>query len=734
MSNPFSRFRLPRIRYDGLRASPHAVESPEGARGTTVVDSDLATWTIANGACLRDGVDTGGRGSEYWYSDHTVHALGTDGNWWKQTTIWTDAGVVPPEPPELVESAEGTHDVTVVDSLLTTWTLNADGWCVRDGVQTAGKGGLYCYHDHLVYVKGTDQNWWLFDDSDDSWSNAGSVDPAPAHPDPVDTRSAVNLTISAFYGGCKPWINVLKSGSRWWNIGGVNAEEYVDPVNNWLYGMPPGYYVSNLLQVRDVEGEYDMTELRAGTWVLLWKGPLDLSIRGFGVDPGRVESPGRYVFNVPATIEVDGVLCLANPALDLDVRNPTDTPQNLEPIEIDGVQYPVLMHIDDEPDYMAGKHYCSAFLNALNNAKVTRDMDWHDTSQAGCSSDGTVQVFEFEPHNIAERLIRTYVGNDTVKFIMPPEELAALACEAKVSIWNNMPSRCTDACIDSWAQRFSAAVGPDWEEDVLSENGNEVWNDHWPWWSGQQYLLETIAPTIRVVDQHGNPASDIESQRGCACADRAIKQWTITERYIPRERHKRILAGQFSAGIDRNGMGGMFAYVDPVSGKRAWELADYYAVAPYWGPVFPDGCTLDIMLNERLWETISEDDWIERCMAGVDMGHERLQWNWDYLQRYAPDLPLTCYEGGGWMCPWRLPHSWEQNYKAAKDYDDWCRAFLDGEPGRIITEYYFETFIKGNFALFNHFFHGGYTLGMQAGLAYSQHRPDTPRQAFFRSL
>src|SRR3954462_5321802 len=59
-----------------------STESAEGTRGISVIDSSRATWTIQSSVLLRNGVDTGGRGSIYLYHNHTVYTLGTDNNWW----------------------------------------------------------------------------------------------------------------------------------------------------------------------------------------------------------------------------------------------------------------------------------------------------------------------------------------------------------------------------------------------------------------------------------------------------------------------------------------------------------------------------------------------------------------------------------------------------------------------------------------------------------------------------
>ena len=79
--------------------------SPEGTRATSIIDSQLKVWTLADEKTLRDGVwMSDGRGSVYKYLSSTVYVLGTDAKWYKWTGaswIWhsnTEPGVSAPSP------------------------------------------------------------------------------------------------------------------------------------------------------------------------------------------------------------------------------------------------------------------------------------------------------------------------------------------------------------------------------------------------------------------------------------------------------------------------------------------------------------------------------------------------------------------------------------------------------------------------------------------------------------
>ena len=139
------------------------------------------------------------------------------------------------------------------------------------------------------------------------------------------------------------------------------------------------------------------------------------------------------------------------------------------------------------------------------------------------------------------------------------------------------------------------------------------------------------------------------------------------------------------------------------------------------------------ILQDRLW-LAGDQYWIDRCKLRIDKMQVQLNSNRQYLARYAPNLKLTCYEGGGWLWGDKLPGQGNPQYSAAKQFDNYCRQFMDGQPGKIVTQYYWDTLIKGNFLLMNHYYHIGYTFGVQMGVQNSQHRRDTTRQALFSTL
>lgn len=630
-----------------------------------------------------------------------------------------------PTPGPLVESLSGTRGVIIIDSQLKTWTIS-DGVLLRDGVDTGGRGSLYAYSNHAIYTLGTDIHWWKYTDS--GWQFYGDQDPGYIPPAPVITKTGLNLTGFGHYGSLKPTINLLKCASRGWMNNGW-TEKYTDPRTQWLVGLPSGQpdgFMTNIVQVNDVNGETDYTAIRAGTYYLIWKGPLDCSIAGSGTANPRLVSANRFAIDVPATI--DGKY--ANPSFNLIVINNTNTPQDFKSTTENGVEYPVFIHEDDELDYMAGEVFQKDYIRSLCSPSVIRIMDWSMTPMAGHDPYGKDSLISIEPGNFYDESCRVYTGDTGNTYFIPPEFIGRLAAKLGCDIWWTMAAKCSDATMDYIAKKVAEGAGPKWKGMIWSEYNDETWNTAWPWGGQQGYIIKTIAPTIKVVDKDGNPSQAINDMYACGTAHMAIKCWAAFEKYFGRSRVVRILASQWAWPDGANG--GQFAYVDPVLGLRAGDMADQYAVAPYWG--FGDG-TIDTkwMIDNKAWEK-GDQWWVDQTKISIDTLQVLLDTNKRFLSRYQPNLKLTMYEGGGGPEDTMATRADLYGYDNIKTLDKYARKFMDGEGGAEVTKYYWDTFANGNFTLYNHFFSHGYTLGLQFGLCNSQYYPDTPRMALFRTL
>src|SRR6185369_14863088 len=96
-----------------------------------------------------------------------VYVFGTDSQWWRWSNGWIPAGSTDPcagpsgESPNNTRVAPGTQ---IVDSNGAVWTRSNDGSILRNGAGTGGVGSQILYCNHVVYVFGTDSQWWR-------WSN-----------------------------------------------------------------------------------------------------------------------------------------------------------------------------------------------------------------------------------------------------------------------------------------------------------------------------------------------------------------------------------------------------------------------------------------------------------------------------------------------------------------------------------------------------------------------------------
>jgi len=154
---------------------------------TQIVDSTGAVWTrTSSGAILRNGASTGGFGSQILYCNRIVYVFGTDSQWWRWNGGWIAVGTVDPcggsptptpTPTPATESTNNTRlppATQIVDSTGAVWTRTSSGAILRNGVGTGGFGSQILYCNRIVYVFGTDSQWWRWNNA---WSAVGIVDP-----------------------------------------------------------------------------------------------------------------------------------------------------------------------------------------------------------------------------------------------------------------------------------------------------------------------------------------------------------------------------------------------------------------------------------------------------------------------------------------------------------------------------------------------------------------------------
>lgn len=143
---------------------------------TVIVDASFNRWTLVGQIIYRNGVDTGGRGSQLIYYEGAIYVFGTDGGWWQWNDggSWTNYG---PTKPSAVEPTNGTITpaTVIVDANLNQWTL-AGQVIYRNGVDSDGRGSQLIYYMGAIYVFGTDGAWWQWNDGG-WWTNYGPTMP-----------------------------------------------------------------------------------------------------------------------------------------------------------------------------------------------------------------------------------------------------------------------------------------------------------------------------------------------------------------------------------------------------------------------------------------------------------------------------------------------------------------------------------------------------------------------------
>ncbi|HKY29210.1 MAG TPA: endonuclease/exonuclease/phosphatase family protein [Pyrinomonadaceae bacterium] len=199
--------------FDGLGGQ--LTESANNTRlppATQIIDSTGAIWTrTATGSILRNSADTGGTGSEILYCNRVVYVFGTDSQWYKWTGGWVAVGAVDPcsgTTSSLTESTNNTRlppATQIVDSALAVWTIS-NGAILRNGGGTGGLGSQILYCNRVVYVFGTDSQWYKWTGG---WVAVGAVDPC---------SGTTSLTESTNNTRLPPATQIVDSALAVWTI------------------------------------------------------------------------------------------------------------------------------------------------------------------------------------------------------------------------------------------------------------------------------------------------------------------------------------------------------------------------------------------------------------------------------------------------------------------------------------------------------------------------------------
>src|SRR5688572_12851791 len=97
----------------------------------------------------------------------------------------------------------------IVDSTGAVWTRTSTGAILRNGAGTSGTGSQILYCSRIVYVLGTDSQWWKWNSG---WTATGYVDPCSG------STSTATLTESAHNTRLPPATQIVDSNLAVWTI------------------------------------------------------------------------------------------------------------------------------------------------------------------------------------------------------------------------------------------------------------------------------------------------------------------------------------------------------------------------------------------------------------------------------------------------------------------------------------------------------------------------------------
>ena len=146
---------------------------------------------------------TGVLDSEFRVVNSTYTSAGTDGkalgcditalNAAQSGGTSTPAPTPSPTPTSGTESPNNTRlppANQIVDSTGAVWSRTSDGTILRNGGGTGGAGSQILYCNRMVYVFGTDAQWWRWNNG---WTPVGTIDPCGGDPTPAPTSGEVIL-------------------------------------------------------------------------------------------------------------------------------------------------------------------------------------------------------------------------------------------------------------------------------------------------------------------------------------------------------------------------------------------------------------------------------------------------------------------------------------------------------------------------------------------------------------
>ncbi len=396
----------------------------------------------------------------------------------------------------------------------------------------------------------------------------------------IDSPLAINLASVTYYSRQWTFLDLTKMGGGF----AYAATPGTTDDDGWVLSGDVGLFLNTGL-----DGHYP-----GGRYVALYDGAADFFTRATIWDADGSEMSNDAVMN--DTLSASGRVVLdvtpTNNGFVLSYENisATDPVRNLR-----------IVHQDHEATF-AEQIFHPQFIESIKRFSALRFMDMMRTN-------GSTQS------EWADRPLTTDALQGTDKGVAL-EYLVELANRARANPWFNIPHLATDDYVQKFAELVRDQLDPSLQAYV--EYSNEVWNSGF-----EQY---THAESMGVSAGLG---SDRDAADRYYCR-RSVEIFRLFETVFDatgRQGLVRVIASQNSPYWATR----MMDWVDPATGRRAIEEADFWAVAPYFcGSPSADPGTVSDLLDD--------------CEADIALTLADAKTIGDAARGYG--VPLISYEGG----------------------------------------------------------------------------------------
>ena len=366
--------------------------------------------------------------------------------------------------------------------------------------------------------------------------------------------------------------------------------------------------------------------MRTGRYVATCQAPCTIEVQLSGIEPGTSKqvSPQRVEFDLASTPRGEWSVTLVM--------------TNASAATLASIGEVALLKSSDEAAFRSGRWVTDEAIADLRDTDVLRFMDYCGVN------DG--------PHTDVASIPAGVLAAVKRRRCLPPETIMRIAKEADRVPWICVPWQFDAKQIGLLAARYKAAadlVG--YTGAVGVEFGNEAWNWAFSMRNGIAHIAADEGLTLR--DNRGAITRDRGYASQAAYGHRSLQCWAAFEAHFTRAKVWRCTNQQTWYG----GYGAALHYVDPATGLRLGDLADFAGIAPYFNLDHAPAKRLtaaglpasvsqrDCLLNKYHLKPDSFFDSAWR-VAIDDVIDSVVAFRKDLIANGFDGLPLCMYEGG----------------------------------------------------------------------------------------